>query len=122
MVSLRPPLPVSTSQSKDLRWMSMRLGTSMAFSRDEKLRRGGEASRRAKTATPWRSRFGGGARGRRGVQSATDEYSRKKRPRVRGGCGALAPAHGRHGPRPEAPDMWRGALEGRLRLLACRKS
>src|SRR5918994_5538575 len=52
IVSRRPPFSVSTSQSKDFFWMSIRLGTSSTLSRRAKLRRVRGASREAKTATP----------------------------------------------------------------------
>src|SRR5688572_22665536 len=52
IVSRRPPLSVSTSQSKDFFWMAIRLGTSSTLSRRAKLRRVRGASREAKTATP----------------------------------------------------------------------
>src|SRR5918994_6010063 len=52
IVSRRPPVSVSTSQSKDFFWMSIRLGTSSTLSRRAKLRRVRGVSREAKTATP----------------------------------------------------------------------
>src|SRR5919198_383931 len=56
IVSLRPPFAVSTSQSNERRWISMRFGTSATFSRRENDRRGGAASTRAKAGPPSRSR------------------------------------------------------------------
>src|SRR5437588_4495386 len=52
MVSRRPPDWGSVSQAKDLRWMSMRLGTSRTFSRRAKVRRARGASTAATWATP----------------------------------------------------------------------
>src|SRR5215207_10600941 len=117
MVSRRPPFFVSTSFSKDRRWVSMRGGPSRTFSRREKLRRVRAASARAKAATPSDQGFGGDDGG---AQSATRQYSKRISAPSRGGC--RPPARwrggwrGHHGPHPEAPDMCRSATEGRLRL------
>src|SRR4051794_21222372 len=52
IVSRRPPAFGSVSQAKDLRWMSMRLGTSRTLSRRAKERRARDASTTATEATP----------------------------------------------------------------------
>src|SRR5436190_16850254 len=52
IVSRRPPALGSVSQAKDLRWMSMRLGTSRTLSRRAKDRRARDASTAATEATP----------------------------------------------------------------------
>src|SRR5438132_772267 len=52
IVSRRPPATGSVSHSNDLRWISMRLGTSRTLFRRAKLRRVRGASTRGKTATP----------------------------------------------------------------------
>src|SRR5918996_2179347 len=73
IVSRRPPLSVSTSHSNERRWMSIRFGTSRAFSRREKARRVRAASTRAKAANS----FGYWVRGEAGrAQSATHQNSR----------------------------------------------
>src|SRR5215468_5752899 len=71
MVSRRPPVSGSTSQSNDLRWISMRLGTSRTLFRRAKLRRVLRASTRGKTATP---------RGVEGGQSDGGVRSQRARP------------------------------------------
>src|SRR4051812_8403823 len=52
IVSRSPPLEGSTSQSKDRRWMSIRLGTSRGFCRRANERRTRVVSAAAKAATP----------------------------------------------------------------------
>src|SRR3954452_9557599 len=64
IVSRSPPDSGSTSQSKDRRWMSIRLGTSRTLFRRAKERRARGATTLGKTATPqgvesWQ--HGGGA-------------------------------------------------------------
>src|ERR671915_2049851 len=73
IVSRRPPLSVSTSHSNERRWMSIRLGTSSAFSRRENERRVRAASTRAKAANS----FGYWVRGEAGrAQNATHQNSK----------------------------------------------
>src|SRR5439155_19385013 len=110
IVSRSPPAWGSVSHSKDLRWMSIRLGTSRLFSRRAKLRRVRGASTRGKAATP------------RGVVYGQDEARSAPRARPANLAQAnTAPREGAvntHGPRPQLPRMWRGAGRGgRLRLL-----
>src|SRR5215211_9439824 len=115
MVSRRPPLSVSTSHSNERRWMSIRFGSSRAFSRRENERRVRAASTRAKAANSFGYRLRGEA-GR--AQSATHQNSKLNYSPL----GEVAARHraglrGHHGPRPEAPGIYAGAaLEGRLRL------
>src|SRR6188472_1880107 len=71
IVSRRPPFSASTSQSNDLRWISMRLGTSRTLFRRAKLRRVLGASTRGKTATP---------RGVEGGQSGGGRSAERARP------------------------------------------
>src|SRR5215218_5452340 len=52
IVSRRPPFSVSTSQSNDFFWISMRFGTSRTLSSRANERRVRGASMEAKTATP----------------------------------------------------------------------
>src|SRR3954452_13359534 len=103
IVSRRPPFLVLTSHSNERRWMSMRWGTSRTFSRLEKLRRARVASTRAKSGDSFVVGKAGAAEG---AQSATDQNSRLTYAPSRGVCRPpLGGGRGRHGPRPEAPDM-----------------
>src|SRR5215213_310756 len=90
IVSRRPPLSASTSQSKDFFWMSIRLGTSRTLSRRAKLRRVRvAASAAAKTATP---------KGRTDERLALAAKSATSQDSKAGGClhWRLADAHGPH--------------------------
>src|ERR687893_829773 len=123
IVSRRPPLSVSTSQSNDFFWISMRFGTSRTLSSRANERRVRGASMEAKTATPL-----GLASGQRavrlpaalsdrvasgGAKSATCQDST-------GASGPLGGAVDAHGPRPAlAPyvaerALWTAATIGRL--------
>src|SRR3954452_23470535 len=105
IVSRRPPFSVSVSQAKDLRWISMRLGTSRVFSRRAKLRRVRGASTAA-TGAP-RDRAYTGAKRAHKVRPA----------KIAQQADAPSWATGSHGPRPDEPRMWRGhRAAGRLRV------
>src|SRR3954447_7318972 len=94
IVSRRPPLEGSVSQSKDLRWMSMRLGTSRTLSRRAKDRR----TRRASAA--------GTVRRLLPARAEKAGVSRRGGPRARGlanlaqQADAPSGAVDAHGPRP----------------------
>src|ERR687893_19396 len=88
IVSRRPPLSVSTSHSKERRWMSIRFGTSRAFSRRENERRVRAASTRDKAANSFGYRLRGEA-GR--AQSATHQNSRLNYSPLGGGCRPVVP-------------------------------
>src|SRR5215207_4994920 len=60
IVSRRPPASASVSQANDLRWISMRLGTSSTCSRRAKLRRVRRASTAATETTPRDRRYRAG--------------------------------------------------------------
>src|SRR3954471_20373957 len=110
MVSRRPPFSVSTSHSKERRWMSIRLGSSRGVWRRAKVRRWRGASTGAKTTTP--SGFGEGKAGgkARPVKIAQEDTPLPGR------------STGRHGPRSEAARyVALLLLEERLRLLAAEK-
>src|SRR5919205_1254750 len=98
IVSRRPPFSGSVSQSKDLRWISMRLGTSRTLFRRAKLRRVRGAWAVAKAATPReRSKAAGGERS-------------KARP-AKIAQGIAAPVEGvqrSRTPSRASPRMWRG--------------
>src|SRR3954453_17104566 len=102
MVSRRPPVSGSTSQSKDLRWISMGLGTSRTLFRRAKLRRVLRASTRGKTATP-RGVEKGGQSGRGRSQGARpskiaqreDASAGSSAAQLRGGRRSRTPPYGR---------------------------
>ena len=121
IVSRRPPLSVSTSQSKDFFWMSMRLGTSRTFSSRAKLRRVRGAAMEAKTATPL-----GLASGQRAATSPAGllRWGRRAATEARPAKiaqGYADPCEGRSAlTDPVRPGlrMWRRGRGGRLRLSA----
>src|ERR1700754_2592470 len=57
IVSRSPPFSGSVSHAKDVRWMSMRFGTSTGLDRRAKVRRVRVLSTEAKTATPLEGRM-----------------------------------------------------------------
>src|SRR4051794_22388205 len=101
MVSRRPPVSGSTSQSKDLRWMSMRLGTSRTLFRRAKLRRVLRASTRGKTATPRGVEGGQSGRGRSQrarlskIAQQEDASAGGSAAQLRGGRRSRTPPYGR---------------------------
>src|SRR5215210_4136267 len=89
IVSRRPPFWGSVSQAKDLRWISMRFGTSRTLSRRAKLRRVRGASTEATGATPRNVETGqAGAHEVRPAKIAQQAHAHPAR------------ATGSHGPRP----------------------
>src|SRR3954452_20138608 len=139
IVSRRPPPSVSTNQSNDRFWMSIRLGTSSTFSRRANVRRVRGASTEAKTATPLgevRANRRRGARpsplpgqsaSPRGMRAreAAGRGARKARP-AKIAQGRSGPPWGRvgaHGPRPARTPyvaeraQWTAAAIGRRKSV-----
>src|SRR5512132_936631 len=120
IVSRRPPRSGSTSQSKDLRWISMRLGTSRTLSRRAKLRRVLGASTRGKRATPRRVESGQGGGGCACGKARPSKIAQRQ-DTLAGRSGTLCGAVDAHGPRPTVTAYVARRRSrkrrGRLRLL-----
>src|SRR4051794_22845048 len=102
IVTRRPPSLGSVSQAKDLRWISMRLGTSRTLSRRAKLRRVRGASTEATGATP------------RNVETGQAGAHEVRPAKIAQQANAHPPrATGSHGPRPGQPTyVARAAVAG----------
>src|SRR5918994_4121647 len=120
---VRSRLSVSTSQSNDFLWMSIRLGTSSTLSRRAKFRRVRGASREAKTATPQVETCEDGAQRLTPRAGELSLRGTQARP-AKIAQGGAHPSEGHSAltdPARPGPRMWRGGRCGRLRLSAeCR--